>query len=78
MAHSTGMIATRTRSATPRHDFDRVALLLDGRIAHQWTQNELGHARTQGESLEDLVADRMEASTAPSVIDRHAGPQALP
>ncbi len=56
---SSVILATHGLSAT-EHDVDRVALLLDGQIAHQWTQAELHSARERGESLEDLVADRME------------------
>ncbi|MBK9496166.1 MAG: ATP-binding cassette domain-containing protein [Xanthomonadales bacterium] len=57
---SSVILATHGLSATER-DVDRVALLLDGQIAHQWMQSELCSARERGESLEDLVADRMEA-----------------
>jgi len=57
---SSVILATHGLSAT-EHDVDRVALLLDGQIAHQWMQAELCSARERGESLEDLVADRMEA-----------------
>ncbi|MCC6504008.1 MAG: ABC transporter ATP-binding protein, partial [Aquimonas sp.] len=56
---SSVILATHGLSAT-EHDVDRVALLLDGQIAHQWMQAELCSARERGESLEDLVADRME------------------
>ncbi|TXI79716.1 MAG: ABC transporter ATP-binding protein [Dechloromonas sp.] len=56
---SSVILATHGLSAT-EHDVARVALLLDGQIAHQWTQAELHSARERGESLEDLVADRME------------------
>ncbi|MGC8522284.1 MAG: ATP-binding cassette domain-containing protein [Steroidobacteraceae bacterium] len=49
------LLATHALEIVERYA-DRVALLLAGRIVHEWSASELAARRSGGESLEDLLA----------------------